>query len=625
MQTNSKADKEAMKRIRKCKKLQSKELELYGLKVSSFPLEVFELTWLEDGIFCQMGLSEYPDEFHRLPNLKQLRLGDNNLQVCPPSVGGLKQLKVLRLDIGDSCSPPEFLGDLAQCEELLIDGGSGAFPEFLGRMTALRRILLRYNFITSLPESIGNLVHLERLQIENSYLNCLPDGLKNCISLRSIEVQAPFLMEIPAWLGELPNLCVVSFEGCCIRHVPENLGAPPNVRELWLSGNPLNEEFWNLKRQEDDIWVRWHGKLCRIGIRREEVVVPTSVPTDGSLYSGSADSFQVEHDLLVVQASNTQFLVVPLTEDSSAQRMLLDLCAIAPLNARLVTGVSWRIIDRDRLFLDVYVKMAPNGIRRYLFLVDWRANAVLSSGSVCEYGRDGTLPLLLPGNRIAVDNEYDALVVDLASLQLQGKLFADALCDSEVDHEELQVLGAAQVDDKRIMFHWGQVGESTFETYDFSDESAWRLESRIQVTSDEIESFVRLGDLFLYVEIWVGASNIEESQDAGIYEIGSIRAVNGDVPLLPMLCASVEGLQEVTSSKKRPRLVVTGYDPMLCCISAEQLAYLDPSGNLIVTTLSGDYRVFRPAEDNRFEQLWAWNGRLFARDRYSIMEIDLGL
>ena len=61
---------------------------------------------------------------------------------------------------------------------------------------------------------------------------------------------------------------------------------------------------------------------------------------------------------------------------------------------------------------------------------------------------------------------------------------------------------------------------------------------------------------------------------------------------------------------------------MLCCIDDKRLAYLDPSGNIILTTLSGDYHVFRPAEGTRFQQIWAWNQRLFARDEYTIRELD---
>ena len=165
----------------------------------------------------------------------------------------------------------------------------------------------------------------------------------------------------------------------------------------------------------------------------------------------------------MVQATKTQFLAFRLSEESSKPRRLLDICDIAGLNSRFVSSVSWRIIDCNRVFLDVYVKMAPHGIKRYLYIVDWQLMAVVSSGDVRENGRGGTLPVILPGNRIAVDNEYDAIVVDLSQLREQGKLFASS--NSEIDHEELQMLGAVQLDDKRLIFHWGQVGESYFETY----------------------------------------------------------------------------------------------------------------------------------------------------------------
>lgn len=623
MANNSKDEKEALKRIRKCKKTQSTELDLFGLKVTAFPSDVFELPWLENANFVNMALPSFPNLFHRLPNLRRLCLGDNHLKECPSSLASLKELKVLRLFISDSISPPESLGELTQCEELFIEGGCGDLPGFLGQMSALRTVYLQRNFFTSLPESIGNLQNLERLEIEFSYIERLPEGMKNCLALRSLTVQAPFMRVIPDWLGEMPNLRFVSFAGCNLRDVPENLGTHPLIREIWLSLNPLSDEFWNLKRQEDDIWVRWHGKLCRIGIRREPVVVPTAAPDDGSLYSGPSQSIQVEHGLLVVQATNTQLLIVELSNDSEAERVLLDLSAIARIDPRFVMGISWKIIDHSRLFLDVYVKMAPDGIKRYLYMVDWRSMTLLSSGSVRKPGRDGTLPVLLPGNRIAIDNEYDAIVVDLSNSTEQGMLFETASRNSEIDHEELQVLGAAQLDDQRLIFHWGQVGESSFETYCFGGESQWQLESRIQVSADEIESFIRLGDHFVYLEVWVAAKNIEETQDAGIYEIGTIRALNRDVPLPPVLCASVEGLQEVSTSGRRKRLVVVGYDPMLCCIDDGKLAYLDPSGNIIVTTLSGDYRVLKPREGNRFQQLCSWNGRLFARAEHTITEVDI--
>ena len=85
-------EKKAHERIEQVKKEKLKELDLGGLALSTIPVDVFELHWLEI-----------------------LRLHFNRIQTIPAEIAQLTQLKELNLVVNQLTNLPE---DLAQLERL---------------------------------------------------------------------------------------------------------------------------------------------------------------------------------------------------------------------------------------------------------------------------------------------------------------------------------------------------------------------------------------------------------------------------------------------------------------------------------------------------------------------------
>ena len=69
--------------------------------------------------------------------------------------------------------------------ELCLDGFglSGGMPAEVGRLSALRRLVLTDNDLTSVPAEIGQLTSLERLDLKNNKLTSVPAEIGQLTSL----------------------------------------------------------------------------------------------------------------------------------------------------------------------------------------------------------------------------------------------------------------------------------------------------------------------------------------------------------------------------------------------------------------------------------------------------------
>jgi leucine-rich repeat protein SHOC2 len=102
--------------------------------------------------------------------------------------------------------------------ELSLGGLTGAVPAEIGRLSALRALMLIDNQLTSLPAEIGQLTSLEKLYLIRNQLTSVPAEIGQLTSLRELRlVYNRLTMESAAILrgGLFPAGCHVVLVKTC--------------------------------------------------------------------------------------------------------------------------------------------------------------------------------------------------------------------------------------------------------------------------------------------------------------------------------------------------------------------------------------------------------------------------
>lgn len=105
-------------------------------------------------------------ELNNLPNLKYLRISNNNISVLPDSIKSLQSL-----------------------EYLYIDEKLESIPDWIGKLQNLNSLSIINTNINSIPSSISNLANLMNLEIKTNHnLHDLPESLGDLVNLQMIDL-----------------------------------------------------------------------------------------------------------------------------------------------------------------------------------------------------------------------------------------------------------------------------------------------------------------------------------------------------------------------------------------------------------------------------------------------------
>lgn len=181
---------QTLEQLQSGKLIGTKNLKLScGLK--KFPSEIFALAdTLEQLDLSGNKLSELPDNFDLLKNLKILFLSDNHFTKFPGILSKCVNLDIIGFKANE----------ISEIEE-------DAFPN------NLRWLILTNNRLSQIPNSIGKCYRLQKLMLAGNRLTTLPETLAECKSLELLRISANSLKEIPAWLVSLPKLAWLAFAG----------------------------------------------------------------------------------------------------------------------------------------------------------------------------------------------------------------------------------------------------------------------------------------------------------------------------------------------------------------------------------------------------------------------------
>lgn len=160
-------------------------------KLTEFPKEIYTLAdTLEILDLSNNQLSDLPDDFYKLKNLKRLFLSFNQFKHIPD---------VLR-----------------ECPNLIMVAFKGnQITEFKAHClpTQIEWLILTDNQIPALPDTFGEYSKLKKLALAGNQLTHLPVSMANCKELELIRLSANKLTKIEDWLLALPKLAWLAFSG----------------------------------------------------------------------------------------------------------------------------------------------------------------------------------------------------------------------------------------------------------------------------------------------------------------------------------------------------------------------------------------------------------------------------
>ena len=151
----------------------------------------------------------------------------------------LRVLREILSDLKDAW--PEDEGPEEWDGVTMVDGGvveleleefglTGAVPAEVGRLTALRVLILPVNQLTSVPAEIGQLTSLEELYLWNNRLTSVPAEIGQLTSLRVLHLDDNMLTSVPAEIGQLTSLRELYLRANKLTSVPAA------IRELRAAG-----------------------------------------------------------------------------------------------------------------------------------------------------------------------------------------------------------------------------------------------------------------------------------------------------------------------------------------------------------------------------------------------------
>lgn len=246
------------------------------------------------------GLTNLPaDSMVGWDALEILELRGNSITQLPPTIGRLTALKRLMLEMNELKSLPAELFSLS---------------------ANLTNLYLSHNRLTSLPPEISRLAALRDIWLRGNILGTLPDSFCDLTSLED----GPYLMDcgltaLPACFGRLQGVQYLQVADNLLDDLPDSLRRMPQLRYLELRNNQLKTL---------PAWLNASSSVMSINANDNQIA---SLPED--LRS------------LPRKLTNLQLAGNPLTKDlvaSKNQSGLFELLATAPGLVTLSLNVQAR-------------------------------------------------------------------------------------------------------------------------------------------------------------------------------------------------------------------------------------------------------------------------------------------
>lgn len=251
-----------------------------------FPQEIFDLS--ETLVRLDLTnnlLSELPDNFGELHQLKILFLSENRFEVLPKVLAQCPSLEMIGFKSNQIHTVPE-----------------GALPPLT------RWLILTDNQISHLPDEFDRLPRLQKLMLAGNQLGELPPSLSACHNLELLRLSANQLSALPDWLLQLPKLSWLAFSGNPFSQYSEHeADALPQIDFQHFSCSELLGQGAS-------------GLIYKAQCQKEGLLPVEEVAV--KLFKGSitSDGYPVDELQASIRAGQHSNLVTPLARIKSAQQ-----------------------------------------------------------------------------------------------------------------------------------------------------------------------------------------------------------------------------------------------------------------------------------------------------------------
>lgn len=168
----------------KCEKLES--IYLDNNNISEIPEEFLQLSQIKDLSISNNRLSKIPSSIDKLSNLETLRVSYNDIQELPQDITKIKTLKRISVYECKLEKLPKDISKLTSLESLGLSNNKLKEMPDISTLINLEYLDLANNDLTSLPP-LWSLVKLEMLSIEdNKKLTMIPNDINIFISIISM-------------------------------------------------------------------------------------------------------------------------------------------------------------------------------------------------------------------------------------------------------------------------------------------------------------------------------------------------------------------------------------------------------------------------------------------------------
>lgn len=189
-----------------------------------------------------LGLSQLPERFSKIPKLTELDLSGNRFTGLPLELLGHDALTRLNLSGNPLRELSPEIGKLGGLTRLDINHTSlSSLPAEIGMLARLARLYLEDNQLVSLPDEVSNLANLSRLYLAGNSIDALPKCLAGLEKLTRLDLSRNRLSEVSVEIGRLLYLTVLELSHNPIVSIAAEIGLLEKLTVLHLSHTKLNE------------------------------------------------------------------------------------------------------------------------------------------------------------------------------------------------------------------------------------------------------------------------------------------------------------------------------------------------------------------------------------------------
>jgi tRNA A-37 threonylcarbamoyl transferase component Bud32 len=338
---------QTIEQLRSGELIGTKRLQL-SCGLSVFPPEILELSeTLEILDLSGNVLSELPDDFGKLKNLKIAFFSNNNFEVFP---------KVL-----------------ASCPNLTMIGfKSNQIAEFPENSLPLKTqwLILTDNKIKELPVSLGECVYLQKVAFAGNQIMKLPESMANCKRLELLRISANNIDSLPDWLLRLPKLSWLAFSGNPCSHKIGNSKIHQiswdelEIQEQLGEGASgiISKAIWKSTEQKEVAIKIFKGEVTSDGYPEDELATCVStgshsnlVPLLGEIENHSENKKGIVMELISSEYSN---LGNPPNFDTCTRDVYTDntIFTISQIKtiSRSISSAAKHLHDKGILHGDLY-------------------------------------------------------------------------------------------------------------------------------------------------------------------------------------------------------------------------------------------------------------------------------